>query len=506
MAGFLGGVAGGSTIAIVIKAYDEYSKGMEKANKALKGIEKTAKKTSLITKAAFAGVALAIGKFALSAASMASKYQAMERSFSNLAGSMSGILLHRMNIAAEGTVSNFNMIQNANKAMLLGIDAHALPRMMEIARASSKITGQDVSYMFESIALGVGRQSKLILDNLGIIVDSKTAYEKYAKEIGKTSSQLTEAERKQAYLNEAMRQGEDIIEASKGATNKYADSVARLSAEWNNLKISIGPDLALILTNLIGAGNQLIENVKENSFWERKLNEAVEEGRISRWDLSRKVTELGRDYKSTAVYFGIYGEYVDEQNEIEKEAVKVAEDNIQHTSELTAEIESLAQEYNALSQMEEIDSAAKLKNIERMIEIRDIIGQTSEAYQKLFDVMLKDPSGQAAGKAYSSKGKGVFSNFKGVKGTSVSQNIGGKTYTAVGGTPGYSFNDFISRPGQEPVPFSPDDTIIGVKNPSRGLGGGIVININGGTFSTNRFLDEVERGLQQKGIGNKISF
>jgi hypothetical protein len=32
-------------------------------------------------------------------------------------------------------------------------------------------------------------------------------------------------------------------------------------------------------------------------------------------------------------------------------------------------------------------------------------------------------------------------------------------------------NDFVSRPGMEPIPFSPDDTLIGVKNPAS-LGGG----------------------------------
>jgi len=40
-----------------------------------------------------------------------------------------------------------------------------------------------------------------------------------------------------------------------------------------------------------------------------------------------------------------------------------------------------------------------------------------------------------------------------------------------------SRNDFISRPGQADVNFSPQDTIIGVKDPSKLFGGGSSVNI-----------------------------
>jgi hypothetical protein len=40
----------------------------------------------------------------------------------------------------------------------------------------------------------------------------------------------------------------------------------------------------------------------------------------------------------------------------------------------------------------------------------------------------------------------------------------------------YPYQDFISRPGQQPVSFSSDDTIIGMKNPRSS--GGIIINID----------------------------
>ena len=79
---------------------------------------------------------------------------------------------------------------------------------MEISRASARAFGESVGFMFDSIVKGIGRQSKLILDNLGIIVSAEDAYRKYAASIGKSKDQLTEMEKKQAFLNATLEAGE----------------------------------------------------------------------------------------------------------------------------------------------------------------------------------------------------------------------------------------------------------------------------------------------------------
>ena len=64
-------------------------------------------------------------------------------------------------------------------------------------------------------------------------------------------------------------------------------------------------------------------------------------------------------------------------------------------------------------------------------------------------------------------------------------DVGGTLITRPGGrfVPGLTppptppMNDFISRPGQSPIRFSSDDTIIGTKNPGAFGGGGITIHI-----------------------------
>jgi len=75
-------------------------------------------------------------------------------------------------------------------------------------------------------------------------------------------------------------------------------------------------------------------------------------------------------------------------------------------------------------------------------------------------------------------------------------NVGSRVKSSIN-----PFNDFIQRPGQGPTAFSPQDTIIGVKNPGS-LGGSTTININNPsirqTSDIKLLANEVSRVLQRK--------
>ena len=73
-------------------------------------------------------------------------------------------------------------------------------------------------------------------------------------------------------------------------------------------------------------------------------------------------------------------------------------------------------------------------------------------------------------------------------------------------TGGPKYNDFIQRPGQAPTSFSPDDTVIGVKD-TGSLGGGsgtiilqnVHINANDPTAFFRNLLDMVNRDHKRGG-------
>ena len=102
----------------------------------------------------------------------------------------------------------------ANNAMLLGItdSEDQMAEMFDVAQRLAQGLGKDTAFGIESLVTGLGRQSKLMLDNLGIMIDVNKANDAYATKLGKTASQLTDAERKQAFVNTAMDEGRKLVE------------------------------------------------------------------------------------------------------------------------------------------------------------------------------------------------------------------------------------------------------------------------------------------------------
>lgn len=158
------------------------------------------------------------------------------------AGQSSDELLAAMRNASQGTISNTDLIASANRAMLLGVanSADELASLMEVAAARGKAMGLSTSQAFSDIVTGIGRESKLILDNLGIIVNTEAANESYATSLGKTAAQLSDVERKQALLNAVLQSSTGIVRANEAAGRDAAANFERMDASIQNAKEALG--------------------------------------------------------------------------------------------------------------------------------------------------------------------------------------------------------------------------------------------------------------------------
>lgn len=185
--------------------------------------------------AAGLGVAVA-GVSAL--ANQAERLSSVSNAFDRLSfrvGALSEDLLPKLRRATRGLVTDFELMQKANNAIILGLPltSDSMEEMFDIATKLGRSLGVDATRAVESMTTGIGRQSRLMLDNIGIIVDSERAYQKYARELGKTAEELTDAEKKQAFFNEAMIKGREAV---KGLTAD--DALPRLSEIINGIKTS----------------------------------------------------------------------------------------------------------------------------------------------------------------------------------------------------------------------------------------------------------------------------
>lgn len=244
--------------------------------------------------------------------------------------------------------------------------------------------------------------------------------------------------------------------------------------------------------------------------WKETLRETIRELLINSQDIERDVTEVVR--KAQTELLGItrferggtdqFTVLKDNLNNLrdaqgiffgeEKAKLDLSEakrrDRVNGINEsANAAISALNSERSALELLEaQEDSLIKTQK-----ELNDEI--------KRFTDLMNDANDSTKGFASSigggggGSGGGVASTFKGRPGTSVRTSSGQVIH---GGTPGHSFNDFISRPGQPAESFSSQDTIIGVKNPGQ-LGGdtNVTININGYNQNPRNLAIEIKRQL-----------
>ena len=125
-------------------------------------------------------------------------------------------LMDKLKEATHGTVTELELMKQAVKFNNFRLSLDDMGAMLAFAQQKAKDTGQSIDYMVDSIVTGLGRQSKQILDNLGIS----------AAEIGekmKTSGDMTKAVAE--IIREQMAKSGDYIETSMDRAAKAAVAV-----------------------------------------------------------------------------------------------------------------------------------------------------------------------------------------------------------------------------------------------------------------------------------------
>jgi phage-related protein len=97
-----------------------------------------------------------------------------------------------------------------------------------------------------------------MLDNLGIIFDTTKATEEYAASLGRTAESLTDAEKKQAFINKALEVGGANLEAMGGVQETVTTKWERFKAKISDASIAVGSNFTPALGDLLDATNEII--------------------------------------------------------------------------------------------------------------------------------------------------------------------------------------------------------------------------------------------------------
>ncbi len=221
------------------------------------------------------------GAFSVHAISMAAQADRLQNATELLApsfGSTADGMVSAIDRAAEGTISDFDAMRIANKAMLLGVagSEDQLESISLIAIRLGRAMGLNATTSIEDMTVALGRQSPLILDNLGITIDYTAALKRYAAANDVAESSLTESIRKQIFMTEALRVGK--VEADKLADAQLgmAGDFEVTSASLKNFTVEFGRLLAVFIASDAAIGT--LQHLEKGArAWKLVLTEVAPE-------------------------------------------------------------------------------------------------------------------------------------------------------------------------------------------------------------------------------------
>lgn len=164
----------------------------------------------------------------------------VQRAFNRVTGD-GAVALKQLQAATGGVVSSFDLMSNFNKAVSRGTvrSVQEFGELSRVATTLSDVIGVDDTQAFEMLAEAMGKGNARGLASLGIMVDQKAAHEEYARVLGKSVTELTELEKKEAVRRAGMREGIRLAEEMSGGELGAADAANRFATQVSDLKDQI---------------------------------------------------------------------------------------------------------------------------------------------------------------------------------------------------------------------------------------------------------------------------
>ncbi len=230
--------------------------------KAAPGVLKAVTTAALATTGAIAGLALGVVKLG----QRGSDILAVSKGFQSLAaavGESGDAMLAATQTATKGLITDLDIMQAANKGLLLGLPLtdSSMGELAQTAVVLGKAMGQGAGKSLDDLIVALGRSSPLILDNLGLTVKLGDANAAYAKKLGKSVSQLTEAEKKTAFYEAALEAARVKVAQIGGIQITFGDQVQRASVFVTNITDSLAMMIAKsppLMAGMQAAGNAVV--------------------------------------------------------------------------------------------------------------------------------------------------------------------------------------------------------------------------------------------------------
>ncbi len=284
-------------------------------------------------------------------------------------------LLSNLRKATHGTVSDLKLMSTAVQAKNLGIPIEHLATLFGFAASRARDTGESVDYLINSMALGLGRQSTLRLDNVGLSVKALN------DRIALTGD----------FFKGAFSVIKEEIDKAGGYIETAADSMDRWKASVENFKASFGKSgVTSWAAKEMDEGAKMIDILgsKYFSFWQklsfvfRNNWEALDKIREIQEDILEKAKETPGGY-NPLLNGGIGSKLgIGQGWSMLGGAQSTAGDSIKTIGDLKNELKELESEVDSLSITDTKAVAAHLRKIEAIKKQIDALTKLNKAVER----------------------------------------------------------------------------------------------------------------------------
>jgi hypothetical protein len=123
------------------------------------------------------------------------------------------------------------------------LDLADATKLAAVAQDAAVISGRNSTEVLDDLVHGITTQNTQVLRNAGITVNATQAQQAYAKQLGKSVGDLTEAEKAQATLNAVLEQGKSVAGAYEVAMKEPGKVLRSFKRVVDDVKISVGQGL-----------------------------------------------------------------------------------------------------------------------------------------------------------------------------------------------------------------------------------------------------------------------
>ena len=202
------------------------------------------------------------------------------QSLAQAVGSTATEVVASLKSVTDGQLSIVEAATQANLALSAGFNTDQIEQLGSVALKASRALGRNLTDSFQRITRGAIKLEPELLDEIGIFTRIEPAVEAYANQLNKSVSQLTQFERRQAFVNQVIKDGEAAFADIEGNGKTTQEVFEALVANFTDLALVVGKFLADSLVPLAefldkNLGNRLILLGAIGTLVFGKLKEAV---------------------------------------------------------------------------------------------------------------------------------------------------------------------------------------------------------------------------------------